>query len=507
MMLSTLFFSACTDNGPEKPGEDESTSLSAEASLSDISGDGEQRSIKITSNAYWTISATEGSMPAKWIVFDTGSGSGDTEVKVTFLKNPSNKTARTATVTVELSDESAKVELPVSQAKATYASGIQPIVNYITYLNKDADKSKPENGILDIENSRFTFNSGAVISTEGAKISEVGWVGTEYYRSILVTNNWGAENAGIFYEIPTTQDLSGTFTMAFGLYPASSSNCFVPKAFKMSWSADKEKWTDVEAVYQWDGNELTAEENAVDDTSSFRVLPNINKASFAHRQAVFTIPDAETIAAGGKLYVRIIPSTKYTIKGDAVNPEHSLRVCYGSVIYQWEKKSYHYNAELGQDGDVILKEGFDDMMSGIDYFAGANHLAYVCGKIFIPKNGWDANNASEAFGYLRFSTGGSHIITPALTAIGTAPADVELKFDLCPYCSPKMELDANVVTVSLEGPGTVGDQPDCETLFITPEDAKSMKTVSVKISGATSETKIKISGTMRWFIDNIVVTK
>ena len=492
----------------EKTQAPEASSLNAtsETSLSEINGDGQVAILNVESNSYWEVSAHEGELPAEWINFDTKSGSGDGIITATFAKNPSNKVSRSAVIKVALLDGSLSVDLNVMQNKASYASGIQPIVNYIKYNN--AEETKPVNGSLSEDGKVFTFTSGAAIKANGIKFSSVGWVGSEYYRSILLATGWDAEKPSVIYEIPTTQKLEGTFTMAFGIAAANSSNCFVPRDFWMSWSSDGSSWSKMDEVYAWDGTDNQSGENRVCKDYSFQVLPNINKAAFAHRQAVFTISAEKAIPAGGKLYVKLEPASTATIKGEAINPEHGLRIYYGSVIYQWEKKSYHYNAELGNGDNVILAEGFDEMMSGIDIFAGTEHLAYVSGKVYIPSEGWDATNATEGFGYVRFATGGSYITTPALSKLGDTPADITLTFDACPYLSPKLALDANVLTVEIaEGDGAVEAQPECETLFVTPEDGQQMKPISVKITGATSKTKIKIAGTHRWFIDNILITK
>ncbi len=488
--------------------EESTVKATADINLSEVLGDGQVATITIESNGFWSITALESGLPAPWITFDTESGSGDAVITATFAKNPSNKVSRTAEITIALLDESAHTTLTVVQSPATYASGITPIVNYITYLNQESDKTTPENGTLNLTNSIFNFNSGASISTTGARIAEVGWVGSEYYRSILVVNNWNAVAPEVLYTIPTNEELSGTLTMFFGIYPASSSKCFVPKAFKMSWSSDNANWTEVEEVYSWNGSDNIVEENSVCDTASFEILPNINKAAYAHRQAIFTIPEGKTITAGGTLYVKLVPSTTYTIKGTEIDPEHNLRICYGSVITQWEKKAYNFNAELPKGEGVILSEGFDNMMSGIDYFAGTKHLAYVSGKTWVPTGGWDATAAAEAFGYVRFAKGGSYITTPALSALGSTPTDINLSFDASVYCSPKLEIDQNNLVVEIaEGDGTVGTVPVFADVFITPEDCATMKNFTVKISGATSNTKIKIGADNRWFIDNIVVTK
>ena len=98
--------------------------------------------------------------------------------------------------------------------------------------------------------------------------------------------------------------------------------------------------------------------------------------------------------------------------------------------------------------------------------------------------------------------------------------EITVTFDLAFYASAAYKNETKSMSVSVEGPGTVGAQPDYSDLpsingaTIAEMEAtdkayfKWYEGYQVKISGATKDTRIKFAtANGRHFLDNIVVTK
>ena len=180
----------------------------------------------------------------------------------------------------------------------------------------------------------------------------------------------------------------------------------------------------------------------------------------------------------------------------------------------------------------MLTEGFDDAFYGHDYFIPTWQMSAsknVPNKYNVP-DGWsvDANHyVYELPGYIRVGldnkeTGAGSITTPALTALGDIPTDITVTFKIAIHLggSASYAPDSATLTVTAEGAGTAAEPVHelaslpAECKPATEAEAKAMEDayykwypVTVKVSGATKDTKITIGGTGRHYIDDIVITK
>ena len=139
--------------------------------------------------------------------------------------------------------------------------------------------------------------------------------------------------------------------------------------------------------------------------------------------------------------------------------------------------------------------------------------------------GWAAASAFELPGYIRLGSSAASagsITTPALEALGETPADITVSFKAAYHMGGSKSYlpDTNTLTVTAEGAGTAAEPVHelaslpAECKPATEAEAKAMEDayykwypVTVKVTGATKDTKITIGGTGRHYIDDIVITK
>lgn len=508
-MFAVLLLSGCeNENNVTGGGGKANISLPSPVSLDNIAGDGDIRTIDVESDGYWSVIATAADGDAApWISVEPAQGIGNGRVTLSFAKNPSSGASRSGQVCVQLRDESKNVLLPVVQGAASYTTGFQPFVHLIEFAKGDIVNCV--SGRVNEAKNAFLFNDGASIALTGAgDMTVAGLTADRYYIGVLRASGWDAENAAWTVAVPVTSELSGTLSFGFGMLTNSSSVCSVPRDWKVEWSGDNATWHDIDAFYAWNGKSACPTESSVsaDKSVSFSLLPNINADAYNHRQAVFTVPISAPLAKGSTLYVRVAKAGDTPVKGTAIDPSHIVRFTFGCCVSQFEKKAYH-TTTMPEGGQVVLAQGFDDCLSGLDYMSDIGHLAYVTGSAYDVPEGWSASGVTNAIGYIRLAADGT-LTTPALASLGATPTDLAVSFKAVVRCSSTDAIDKKAITVQVaEGDGTVEAQPDMTNEFTKRDDCFVWRTFTVRVTGATASTKLTFSNTGQWFLDDIIVTK
>ena len=84
----------------------------------------------------------------------------------------------------------------------------------------------------------------------------------------------------------------------------------------------------------------------------------------------------------------------------------------------------------------------------------------------VMPDGWSASDTGvrECPGYVMFGAnqdkGSGWLMTPPLAKLGDTPSEITVTFDLAFYASAAYKNETKSMSVSVEGPGTVGAQPD-----------------------------------------------
>lgn len=121
----------------------------------------------------------------------------------------------------------------------------------------------------------------------------------------------------------------------------------------------------------------------------------------------------------------------------------------------------------------------------------------------------DVQARYEGYVCLGISSRRAALVTPALSKIGDKPRDLLVSFHGANYASATMTPDTKPLTVSVEGPGTIGDTGDTETEIALTSSFRWRK-YWIIVKGATSATKIvfgKADATSggRILIDNLLI--
>lgn len=123
----------------------------------------------------------------------------------------------------------------------------------------------------------------------------------------------------------------------------------------------------------------------------------------------------------------------------------------------------------------------------------------------------DVQARYEGYVCLGISSRRAALVTPALTQIGDEPTDLLVSFYGANYATATMTPDTKPLTISVDGPGTIGDTDDTST-EVTLSNSFRWRKYWIIVKGATAETKI-VFGTAdataggRILVDNILIGK
>ena len=346
------------------------------------------------------------------------------------------------------------------------------------------------------------------------------------YDGRFQTTGWGGDNwqdNGLVFKIKATSRIVGNLRFGFGMFSNKSIKGYVPAKYKIKWSNNNRDW--------YDGVRVLVGPYTGEGTEEFTIPTQANSGGY--KMAYFNVPESKAVAEGDYIYIKIVQADNTT----ALYPETGIKtdapllLQHAFYLATHEKRAYHTSV-LPSGENVLLTEGFDDAFLGHDYFIPTWQMGVaqnIPNKYAVPE-GWsvDANNyVYELPGYIRLglddsASGAGSITTPALAALGDASADVTLTFKIAVHMggSSSYKPDPITLTVTAEGAGTaaapvheLASLPE-ECKPATEAEAKVMEDayykwypVTVKISGATKDTRITIGGTGRHYIDDIVITK
>ena len=346
------------------------------------------------------------------------------------------------------------------------------------------------------------------------------------YDGRFQTTGWGGDNwqdNGLVFKIKATSRIVGNLRFGFGMFSNKSIKGYVPAKYKIKWSNNNSDW--------YDGVRVLVGPYTGEGTEEFTIPTQANSGGY--KMAYFNVPESKAVAAGDYFYIKIVQADNTT----ALYPETGIKtdapllLQHAFYLATHEKRAYHTSV-LPSGENVLLTEGFDDAFLGHDYFIPTWQMGAaqnIPNKYTLPE-GWsaDANNyVYELPGYIRLglddsASGAGSITTPALAALGDASADVTLTFKIAIHMggSSSYKPDPITLTVTAEGAGTaaapVHDLASlpAECKPATAAEAKAMEDayykwypVTVKISGATKDTRVTIGGAGRHYIDDIVITK
>lgn len=343
--------------------------------------------------------------------------------------------------------------------------------------------------------AKFTFTSGPVIErVDGA---EVTWGNaTNIYTNFLVSKGWTAANAAYLFSLPTTDAISGEMRFSFGMIcENTTAGKTAPKTWMVEWSADATSWTLVDALYT---------------PSDSYAVPTATQGTFdlstsnTYKMAVFTVPASQKIPAGGKIYLRVKPVDTSTAVSGTVSDNGTVRIQVGFYLAANVRGMYNTTKLPAVGGNVLVAEGFDDGVRAHDYMLGLDHMSSQSSYAYEPPTGWTAANTTIRPGYLFFtkSGGGGTLTTAPLTALGTTPTPITVKFKACLYQAATLVNDNGKITVTADGVNYDADVSSLES------DPFAWHEITVTIPNATQATTVKIlAAAGRLFFDDLVITK
>lgn len=349
---------------------------------------------------------------------------------------------------------------------------------------------------------------------------------TTPYDGRFQTTGWGGDNwqdNGLVFKIKATSRIVGNLRFGFGMFSNKNIKGYVPAKYKIKWSNNNRDW--------YDGVRVLVGPYTGEGTEEFTIPTQANSGGY--KMAYFNVPESKAVAEGDYIYIKIVQADNTT----ALYPETGIKtdapLLFQHAFYlaTHEKRAYHTSV-LPSGENVLLTEGFDDAFLGHDYFIPTWQMAVsqnIPNKYALPE-GWSADANSYVYelpGYIRLglddsASGAGSITTPALAALGDTPTDVTLAFKIAIHMggSSSYKPDPVTLTVTAEGAGTaaapVHDLASlpAECKPATEAEAKAMEDayykwypVTVKISGATKDTRVTIGGAGRHYIDDIVITK
>lgn len=352
--------------------------------------------------------------------------------------------------------------------------------------------------------------------TSGTKLSDY------MYDARYYIGGWGGDNwqdNGLVFKMKATSRLVGNLRFGFSLFGAAGSD--LPKNWKVVWSNDNINWNEGAQILNFKTDVTSAPEQL---ETSFELTGSANAGGY--KLAIFNIPESKAVAEGSYLYVKVCQADNVSLSGNPVDPAKQVIFINGFFLTTHEKRAYH-TSNLPSGENVLLTEGFDDAFWGPDYFIPSWQY-FVSHKIAytMPENWTKTGYVFELPGYIRLGNSGtdatSSVTTPALEALGDTPANITVSFKAATLLVGAKGYTPDNLTIGVSASaGTVGSEnyfPSSLTgATVSPVDAATADKMdaeyirwydcSVKVSGATKDTKITFSCTGRHFFDDIVITK
>lgn len=404
--------------------------------------------------------------------------------------------------------------------EAVYA--ITPICGMLKML-LSGTSSSVYNATYDAASKTLNYDNGCSVYKVGNSdltTAELTCKDTPY-DGRFQTTGWGGDNwqdNGLVFKIKATSRIVGNLRFGFGMFSNKSVKGYVPAKYKIKWSNNNTDW--------YDGVRVLVGPYTGDGAEVFTIPTTANSGGY--KMAYFNVPESKAVAEGDFIYVKIVQADNTT----ALYPETGIKtdapllLQHAFYLATHEKRAYH-TSTLPSGENVLLTEGFDDAFLGHDYFIPTWQMSADknAPNAYAVPEGWAAASAFELPGYIRLGSSAASagsITTPALEALGETPADITVSFKAAYHMGGSKSYlpDTNTLTVTAEGAGTAAEPVHelaslpAECKPATEAEAKAMEDayykwypVTVKVTGATKETRITIGGTGRRYIDDIVITK
>lgn len=521
--IGSLFMIACTTDKGAGEGEAGILDVSPLAAAQ-IAPGGQTLRFSVASNSYWHVSAQDAAgLPLAWASTDIVRGMGDATVTLTAKVNIKTE-GRQGRLVFELDAMSRRVEIPIEQGGNSGGGGgddgvyaIAPISDFFLCDPTTASGGEYEvyTCTLDEQTQTVTFDrTGNTVRRIGGTADRTCRVfgKSNIYNGRFTTTGWGGERwdeSALIVGMKATSELKGRLRFGFGFVSADA----VPKNWLCAWSTDRVNWHD------------EVEVAATPYTQFARTFEL--KSTSPYKMARFALPEGVTVPKDGWLYVKIYPADNTPIKGAEVLSGGTVTFNHGFYLATDEKRAYH-TRPMPDGEQVVLAHGFDEAFQGHDYFIPARYFFSNYNSLYneVMPAGWSASDTGvrECPGYVYFggnsNKGSGWLLTPALEKLGDTPTDITVTFDLAFFASAAYKEETKSMAVSVEGPGTVGAQPDYSDIpAIKGATVAEMEATDaayfrwyegyeVKIAGATRETRIRFAtNNGRHFLDNVIVTK
>ena len=377
---------------------------------------------------------------------------------------------------------------------------IEPIANF---LHMGSEANTVCNGTI-TDKTKFTFTDDPGWSVAGTTIEKVGGTANNMtlflavktpFQSCFNSAQWYLDGSYMLYSIPVNQKIYGDLEFAFSL-SCSTANIFVGD-WGVFWSKDGTNFKPVDAVY--DPDRYTPE-TAAGNTFS------LTKTSFMTNRQVLeiSIPESEAVSSG-YLYFKMVPP-----KVTSTSSKGTLRMNCGAVLM-----SRTTNTPKHGYRNVLAMENFESCSYAHNPVPGFPVYYFTAtdgAPAYSNVEGWTITGKSIVVrGCVRLTadSGENYIMSPALSML-KIPSDLTLTFKASPYVDPtgtQLKVHDNNISVDVTGSGTVS-----EIEWDSPLEGYKWSTGTVKITGASSDTRVRIGNikgakTSRAYLDDIIIVK
>lgn len=465
------------------------------------SGEGEDLTLNVNSNAYWRINFTdpETGESIRWVTASETSGMGNTAVTLKVARNRSTS-GRTTYVNVITESESSTASVLLSQGAGTIGGGDGYDFPIYQTFSIDAalalDNAFIEGPVCYFDNGMILRRTGTPTVMEFSTKTHTNPTTNWYFQRGVVIGEWETGDA-LQLEIPVKEELSGDLRYSYGSRRDGTQSAGHAWAFE--WSADGENWT------LFDG---TSSGGASDAT--WKVID-------------FTIPAAKKIPAGGKLWIR----HRCTDGSKASTSATNKTVAYQSAFCITKAKAEPTAVPDMNDETVVFSTGFDDLIDTkaayidipLDFMSSWNDGAYALPQAQIGIVG--VTSCWSRPGFLQVGRGDEALITrytqgaytiklaSRFETMRVLKSDLKLTFlataMIDAYGKPT---DPGVV---VKADGTSGATVEGGTLEGVANN--EFKPFTVYVRNATPDTEITITSAdmasstddVRFFLDDIVL--
>lgn len=321
------------------------------------SGEGEDLTLNVNSNAYWRINFTdpETGESIRWVTASETSGMGNTAVTLKVARNRSTS-GRTTYVNVITESESSSASVLLSQGAGTVGGGDGYDFPIYQMFSIDAalalDNAFIEGAVCYFDNGMILRRTGTPTVMEFSTKTHTNPKADWYFQRGVIIGEWETGDA-LQLEIPVKEELSGDLRYTWG---SRRDNAQSTNPWTFWWSADGENWT------QFEGTPAGGKSDAVWKTIDF------------------TIPADKKIPAGGKLWIRHLATN-----GSAIGSSSNKTIAFQTGICITKASAEPTTVPDMNDETVVFSTGFDDVIDAkaayidlpLDFMSSWNDGSYA----------------------------------------------------------------------------------------------------------------------------------